>query len=213
MSYRNYKFLIYRGDRFQRSLGYKMSKRMDKDARREQLLSTAVSIIKERGAEALTLATVAEQAGVTKPIAYNHFENKENLLKQIYQDIDNRLIESIQIAKESSSQSVTDTVSILCESYFNCMLTNSKIYGLTIAALKCYPNNADISKNIQDFFVGAYSDIFQLPISDDNHQNHLKLITIYGIIESVGEAAISGHIPKNVALAYLKEEVYHIILK
>jgi AcrR family transcriptional regulator len=190
-----------------------MSKRMDKDARREQLLSTAVSIIKERGAEALTLATVAEQAGVTKPIAYNHFENKENLLKQIYQDIDNRLIESIQIAKESSSQSVTDTVSILCESYFNCMLTNSKIYGLTIAALKCYPNNADISKNIQDFFVGAYSDIFQLPISDDNHQNHLKLITIYGIIESVGEAAISGHIPKNVALAYLKEEVYHIILK
>ncbi len=95
MSYRYYKFLIYRGDRFQRFLGYNMSKRMDKDARREQLLSTAVSIIKERGAEALTLATVAEQAGVTKPIAYNHFENKENLLKQIYQDIDHRLIESI----------------------------------------------------------------------------------------------------------------------
>ncbi len=213
MSYRNYKFLIYRGDRFQRFLGYNMSKRMDKDARREQLLSTAVSIIKERGAEALTLATVAEQAGVTKPIAYNHFENKENLLKQIYQDIDTRLIESIQIAKQSSSQSITDTVSILCESYFNCMLENSNIYGLTIAALKCYPNNADLSKNIQDFFVDAYSDIFQLPISDDNHQNHLKLITIYGIIESVGDAAISGRIQKNIALTYLKEEIYHIILK
>lgn len=213
MSYRNYKFLIYRGDRFQRFLGYNMSKRMDKDARRDQLLSTAVSIIKERGAEALTLATVAEQAGVTKPIAYNHFENKENLLKQIYQDIDNRLIESIQIAKQSSSQSITDTVSIFCESYFNCMLENSNIYGLTIAALKCYPNNANLSKNIQDFFVDAYSDIFQLPISDDNHQNHLKLITIYGIIESVGDAAISGRIPKNIALTYLKEEIYHIILK
>lgn len=78
-----------------------MSKRMDKEARREQLLSIAVSIIESRGADALTLASVAEEAGVTKPIAYNHFETKENLLKQIYQDIDNRLIESIQTTKES----------------------------------------------------------------------------------------------------------------
>ena len=190
-----------------------MSKRMLKDERREQLLSIAVSIIKNRGAEALTLATVAEQAGVTKPVAYNHFENKENLLKQIYQGIDNRLIDSIQIAKESSSQSITDLVSILCESYVDCMLVNGEIYGLIIAALKCYPNNVELSKNIQDFFVGAYSDIFQLPISDANHQNRLKLIAIYGIIESVGEAVISGHVPRDIALAYLKEEVYRIIIK
>ena len=65
-----------------------MSKRMDKEARRKQLLSIAVSIIESRGADALTLASVAEEAGVTKPIAYNHFETKENLLKQIYQELD-----------------------------------------------------------------------------------------------------------------------------
>lgn len=190
-----------------------MSKRMLKDERREQLLSIAVSIIKNHGAEALTLAMVAEQAGVTKPVAYNHFETKENLLKQIYQNIDNRLIESIQKAKESSSQSIKDIVSILCESYVDCMQVNGEIYELIIAALKCYPNNAELSKNIQDFFVGAYSDIFQLPISGDNHQNRLKLIAIYGVIESVGDAVNSGRVPRNIALAFLKEEVHHILIR
>ncbi|MGF1733215.1 TetR/AcrR family transcriptional regulator [Photobacterium kasasachensis] len=190
-----------------------MSKRMDKEARREQLLSIAVSIIESRGADALTLASVAEEAGVTKPIAYNHFETKENLLKQIYQDIDNRLIESIQTAKESSNQSISDIVAILCESYFDCMQVNSKIYGLTIAALKCYPSNVDLSQNIQNFFVRAYSELFQLPVTGDNYQNRLKLISVYGLIESVGEAAIAGQIPQEAALSYLKEEVHHILTK
>lgn len=186
---------------------------MDKAARREQLLSIAVSIIKNRGADALTLATVAEQAGVTKPVAYNHFETKENLLKQIYQDIDNRLIESIQTAKESSSQSVTDTVSILCESYFECMQVNSEIYGLTVAALKCYPNNAELSKNIQDFFCESIFRYLSATYIRNKPPKSLKTNLCLWLIESVGDAAISGQVPKDVALAYLNEEVYQILIK
>jgi len=61
--------------------------------------------------------------------------------------------------------------------------------------------------------VKAYSDIFQLPLSDENHQNRLKLISVYGLIESVGDAAISGQVPKDVALTYLNEAVYQILIK
>lgn len=188
-----------------------MSKRMLKSARREQLISVAVSIIKNRGADALTLAMVAEEAGVTKPVAYNHFKTKENLLKQIYQNIDNRLIESIQHARESGEQSLADVVSLLCNSYIDCMLINAEIYDLTVAALKGYPHNSELSKEIQDFFVNAYSDIFQLPISDDDNQNRLKLMAIYGIIESIGGAVVSKQISRGLALNYLKQEVTNII--
>ncbi|MFC1237188.1 TetR/AcrR family transcriptional regulator [Vibrio sp. F74] len=188
-----------------------MSKRMLKDERREQLLSVAVSIIKNRGSEALTLSTVAEEAGVTKPVAYNHFENKENLLKQIYQDIDNRLIESIQTAKESSNQSITDIISILCESYINCMQINGEIYDLTVAALKSYPNNIDLSKNIQDFFIESYADIFQMSVTNEYHHNRLKIIAINSIIESIGESIISEQIPREIALDYLQLEIHRIL--
>lgn len=189
-----------------------MSKRMVKDARREQLLSIAVSIIKNRGSEALTLATVAQEAGVTKPVAYNHFETKEKLLKQIYQNIDNRLIESIQLAKQSSCQSTEDIISILCDSYVDCMQINGEIYDLTVAALKCYPNNIELSQDIQDFFVEAYADIFQISIDGDNHINRLKLISINGVIESIGESVISEQVPRHIAMPYLKSRVYNILV-
>lgn len=188
-----------------------MSKRMLKSDRREQLLSVAVSIIKNKGADALTLAMVAEEAGVTKPVAYNHFKTKENLLKQIYQNIDNRLIESIQLARESGEQSLTEVVSLLCNSYLDCMLINAEIYDLTVAALKGYPHNSELSKEIQDFFVNAYSDIFQLPVTGSSNQNRLKLIAVYGIIESIGAAVVSQQIPRDLALPYLEQQVIQII--
>ncbi|WP_428775461.1 TetR/AcrR family transcriptional regulator [Vibrio sp.] len=188
-----------------------MSKRMQKDERREQLLSVAITILREAGAEGLTLATVAEKAGVTKPIAYNHFVSKENLLKQIYQGIDQRLIESIQVAKDSNNLSLAETVSILCDSYINCMRQNGEIYDITLAALKCFPANTGLQEEVLDFFVNAYSEIFQLPLDEDAHTNRMKLLAVYGIIDSVGSIIVSEKVPAELGLSYLKEQVYKII--
>jgi len=186
-----------------------MSKRMLKDVRREQLLCIAIAIIKNSGSEALTLARVAEEAGVTKPVAYKHFKTKENLLKQIYQGIDSRVIESIQLAKKLNDQSVRGIISILCESYADCTQENGDIYGLTVAALKCYPNNTNISKEIQNFFVDAYADIFQLP---NIQKNKLKLVAIHGIIEAICDLVATGEMPRNIAMPYLKDQVYKILV-
>ncbi|MBC8136296.1 MAG: helix-turn-helix transcriptional regulator, partial [Fibrella sp.] len=53
---------------------------MSKAQRREQLLQVAYEIIRSEGTDELTLARVAEQAGVTKPIAYEHFGSRSGLL-------------------------------------------------------------------------------------------------------------------------------------
>lgn len=188
-----------------------MAKRMLKDERREQLLSVAVSILKEDGAEGLTLATVAEKAGVTKPIAYNHFFSRENLLKQIYQGIDQRLIESIQIAKDNNNLSLKETVSILCDSYINCMRVNGEIYDITLSALKCFPKNAGLQEEVLDFFVNAYSEIFQLSLAGRSHTNRMKLLSVHGMINALGEAIVTDSIPSELGLFYLKDQVYKLI--
>src|SRR5687768_7683292 len=45
--------------------------------RREQLISVATRLFAERGYEATTTAAIAEAAGVTEPILYRHFHNKQ----------------------------------------------------------------------------------------------------------------------------------------
>ncbi len=49
----------------------------------EQLLDVATSIVRAGGVDTLTLARVAEEAGVSKPIAYSHFGTRSGLLKAL----------------------------------------------------------------------------------------------------------------------------------
>ena len=55
------------------------ARRMLRPQRREQLLAAATGIVRISGIEALTMAALAEQAGVSKPVVYEHFSNSEEV--------------------------------------------------------------------------------------------------------------------------------------
>lgn len=60
------------------------AKRLSKEDRRQQLLDTALSIVRQEGADRLTLGHLAARAGVSKPIAYDHFGTRSGLLIELY---------------------------------------------------------------------------------------------------------------------------------
>lgn len=55
-------------------------RRMSRVERREQLLDAARELIRSEGADSLTLARIADRAGVTKPLVYQHFGTKAAVL-------------------------------------------------------------------------------------------------------------------------------------
>jgi AcrR family transcriptional regulator len=60
------------------------------EQRRRQLLDVAWQLVREEGTEGLSLGRLAEQAGVTKPVVYDHFETRTGLLVALYQEYDAR---------------------------------------------------------------------------------------------------------------------------
>jgi AcrR family transcriptional regulator len=54
-------------------------RRMTGPERREQLLGVAREVFAEKGYEATSVETIAERAGVSKPVVYEHFGGKEGL--------------------------------------------------------------------------------------------------------------------------------------
>lgn len=56
---------------------------MSPQARREQILDSAVAYIVERGLSTFTLENVAQQAGVSKPLVYKYFTRREDMLKAV----------------------------------------------------------------------------------------------------------------------------------
>ena len=60
------------------------AKRLARAQRREDLLDAAVQLILGGGIEAISMETVAERAGVSRPLVYKHFASKNELLIGVY---------------------------------------------------------------------------------------------------------------------------------
>jgi AcrR family transcriptional regulator len=58
--------------------------RLHSSARRDALLDAAVTLVKTKGALEVSMEAVAEHAGVSRPLVYKHFANRDGLLAAVY---------------------------------------------------------------------------------------------------------------------------------
>jgi AcrR family transcriptional regulator len=72
-----------------------MNVRLSAGERRDQILDVAVQVFARRGYHGTSMNDVAEAAGVTKPVLYQHFESKQALYLALIEDVGNRMITAI----------------------------------------------------------------------------------------------------------------------
>lgn len=75
-----------------------MTSRLSANARREQLLEVALTTFAGSGYHETSMNDVAEAAGVTKPVLYQHFESKRELYQAVVDDVGQRLVSAITSA-------------------------------------------------------------------------------------------------------------------
>jgi AcrR family transcriptional regulator len=75
-----------------------MSTRLPAAARREQLLAVALEVFARQGFHGTSMNDVAEAAGVTKPVLYQHFRSKRQLYLALLEDVGQRLRQTIEKA-------------------------------------------------------------------------------------------------------------------
>ncbi|MFX0580926.1 TetR/AcrR family transcriptional regulator [Nocardia nepalensis] len=61
----------------------KYAKRLQPADRREQLLDAALAIVAEEGFTSVSIAAVAERGGVTRPVVYDSFGSRDELLEEL----------------------------------------------------------------------------------------------------------------------------------
>ncbi|MEM9041304.1 MAG: TetR/AcrR family transcriptional regulator [Actinomycetota bacterium] len=80
-----------------------MSVRLTAPARREQILDVALEVFAAAGFHGASMNDVAEAAGVTKPVLYQHFDSKRALYRALLDEVGNRLLEAIAKATAEAS--------------------------------------------------------------------------------------------------------------
>lgn len=80
-------------------------RRLDPEARREQLLNHAISAFVEAGIERAGHADVATRAGVSTPTVFKYFPTRDALVKAVLDKVESTLLDLIRNIPENSSAS------------------------------------------------------------------------------------------------------------
>ncbi len=86
-----------------------MSQRLPATARREQILDVALEVFAAAGFHGASMNDVAEAAGVTKPVLYQHFDSKRELYQALLEEVGSRLLEAIAKATAEATDGKSQT--------------------------------------------------------------------------------------------------------
>ena len=86
-----------------------MSQRLSAPARREQILDVALEVFANAGFHGASMNDIAEAAGVTKPVLYQHFDSKRDLYQALIEEVGNRLRTNIDKATAEATDGKSQT--------------------------------------------------------------------------------------------------------
>lgn len=80
-----------------------MATRLPAARRRRQLLDVAQEAFADRGFHGTSMDDIADAAGVTKPVLYQHFPSKRDLYLELLEDVGQQLLQAITTATEEAT--------------------------------------------------------------------------------------------------------------
>jgi len=180
---------------------------MAREDRNRQLLDVAWKMIHDDGTEALSLGSLAEQAGVTKPVVYDHFGTRSGLLIALYQDYDRRQTALMDSTLAQSSHTLRDKASVIASAYIDCVLSQGREISGVIASLAGSPELEQVKRDYHILFIDKCRDILS-PFSPTGKIPIPRLWAFLGAAESLSYAAATGEITADQA----KQELFETII-
>jgi AcrR family transcriptional regulator len=172
--------------------GTTTSRRLSKDERRRQLLDTALQIIRDEGADRLTLGHLAARAGVSKPVAYDHFGTRSGLLIELYRTIDLEQARALQSVLSTGQRSLEETAGVLATAYIHCSADTSGEWHAVAAALAGSEEKDAVLQELLDNYVQLFATVLKphsrLPPPDLER----RCVGLIGAGEALSAAMVRG---------------------
>lgn len=180
-----------------------LRRRLTREERYRQLLETAWSLIRREGTDALSLGRLAEEAGVTKPVVYDHFGTRAGLLAALYREYDARQTALMDEMLASSAPELDARAGVIAACYLDCVLTQgSEIPGVT-AALAGSPELEQLRRGYNAAFIAKCRAVFQ-PFAEQP----IPPAAFWGVLgaaEALSGAAVTGDISRDEAQMELRQ--------
>ena len=172
------------------------SGRLSHADRRRQLLGTALVIVREEGADRLTLGHLAARAGVSKPVAYDHFGTRSGLLIELYRWIDLERVNAFRDSMAAGGRGREETVRVLAAAYIECAAdTNGEFYAVG-AALAGSEEKAAVFQQLLDNSVQMFASVLAPHCNLPPAELQRRCVGLVGAGEAIAGALVRSHCSK-----------------
>jgi AcrR family transcriptional regulator len=175
--------------------------RLPRLARRRQLLDAAMEVFVARGYHAAAMDEIAERAGVSKPVLYQHFPGKQELYLALLDESVERLIEAVVAALRSTTDN-RQRVNATFAAYFGYVAEHSGTFKLVFES--DFTNEPAVRARI-DAADKLCADMISQVIKEDaglaDDEAHLLSIGLLGMAQVSARYWLStvGSIPREAA--------------
>lgn len=187
------------------AIAAKRGRRLTKADRQQQLLVTALEVIREEGADNLTLGHLAVRAEVSKPVVYDHFGTRSGLLIELYRWIDTERVEAFRQAMAIAGKDRKETIASLADAYIRCAADLTGEFYVVGAALAGSPEKAEVYAELLDQSVAMFVAVLG-PFNRLTGPAATRLcVGLVGAGEGLSAAIVRGKLTETEAIATFRE--------
>ncbi len=147
-----------------------MQMRLPAQQRRTQLLSVAIEVFAEQGFHATSMDEIAEAAGVTKPVLYQHFPSKRALYRELLDDVDAQLVARI-VGATSGAASGRERTQEGFAAYFRFVAENRAAFRLLFgASVRNDAEFAAVAEGTIDRIADLIADLIEIDAQPDHRR-------------------------------------------
>lgn len=167
--------------------------RLSREERYVQLVDVAWQIVREEGTEALTLGHLAELAGITKPVVYDHFTSRSGLFAALYREYDLRSTARMDAQISQTEPELEKLAMVIADAYIECVLLSGREMPTVIAALSGTPELEQLRAEYATTFTEKCRALFS-PFCEGQTLSTPALWAMLGAAEGLSWAVVMNKI-------------------
>ena len=155
------------------------SGRLPRGERRDQLLTTASDVFVDRGYHSAGMDEIADRAGVSKPVLYQHFSSKLDLYLAVLQQHGDILVANVQNALSATTDNRQRLRSAV-QAFFDFIEHDSQGYRLIFE--NDYSNEPQVAAQVKVATEACTDAVFDLISSDSGLDPHRARMIAVGLV-------------------------------
>ncbi len=105
------------------------------------------------GTDSFTLGKLAQRAGVTKPLVYDHFGDRSGVLAELYREFEEHQRQTLALALTNTAPELPAVAGVIADAHIECCLAEGQELAAVVAALEGSPALSRLRQEAEDAYL------------------------------------------------------------